>query len=152
MSWCLFFLNSEKSIDLWLWGKYAVVGKSYWTDANCKAPGSSPHRRCRPRTWTWSCMCARPLTLSRCLASTRVLSASPCCSRSSSSSRPTSQPARSSKSGERLKVVAFSRRVAYLTHRLKIMTNSLARWDDAKLDRQTEHGYDCSTDLRYLWK
>lgn len=81
--------------------------KFKWIFPNWEAPGSSPHRRCRPRTWTWSCTCARPSTPSRCSASTRVLSASLCCSRSSSSSRPTSQPAQRSRSGEFLRVATL---------------------------------------------
>lgn len=74
-------------------------------------------RLCQRQIWTWSCMCVRPSTLSRCLVSTPAPSASPCCCRSSSSCPPTSQPALSSKSGEKTKYYRISYKlIKWLSH------------------------------------
>lgn len=65
-----------------------------------KSHFSSLCRLCPQQIWTWSCMCVRPLILSRCLGSTPAPSVSLCCCPLYSSSPLTWQPALSSKSGE----------------------------------------------------
>jgi hypothetical protein len=58
-----------------------------------------PCRPCQPLTWTWFCMCARPLTPSRCLASIPAPWSSRCCCPSYSSCPLTWPHALSSRSG-----------------------------------------------------
>lgn len=59
-------------------------------------------RPCLQPIWTWYCTCARPSTLSRCLARAPAPCTRPCCSHSSSSYPPTWLHAPTSRSGQSL--------------------------------------------------